>query len=186
MKKKIDYRIILLLISISIILVAILGGELTNNTIISSIFDVVLYLLLSGCIIFVENIISNNKRGVYLSIKENIVLIIASVSYMLIKTALMIIVKIPYIDSYAVIVILIVFRYILLSVYINYLLLINQDNHSIKQILLNELFITLIFAVLLLLLSITINITNVSLKNALNALIISAIIVLSYIIKHDK
>lgn len=183
MKQKIDLKLILLFISISILLATISGGEFTNNTMISSINNVVLYLLLFGCIIFAENTISNNKRGVYLSKKENIVLAVVSVSYLLIKTVLMIIFETLFIGSYIVIIVLIILRYILLSAYINYLLSINQDNHNIKQILLNELFITLIIAVLLLLLSITVNITNVPLKESLNVLIISITIVLPYIIK---
>lgn len=184
MKQKIDYKVILLFISISILLITISGGEFTYNTTISSIYDVILYLLLFGCIIFIENIISNNKRGVYLSNIENIVLIIVSASYLLIKNILPVIVELLFINNDVSIIVLIILRYILLSSYINYLLLINQENCNIKQIMLNELFITLIVVVLLLLLSITANITNILLKDTLNILIISIVIVLSYIIKH--
>lgn len=183
MKQKIDYKVIVLLVSISILLITISGGEFIDNTMISLIYDVILYILLFVCIIFVENILSNNKRGTYLSIKENIALVIASASYLLIKNILPVIVGLLFINNDVSIIVLIILRYILLSSYINYLLLINQDDHNIKQILINELIVTLAIIVVLLLFSITIGIVSVLLRDIINIILVSVFSILVYIVK---
>lgn len=186
MKQKIDYKVIILLVSISILLTTISGGEFIDNTIISLIYDVILYTLLFVCIIFVENILSNNKRGAYLSIKENIVLITVSVSYLFIKNILPVIVELLFINNDVSIIVLIILHYILLSAYINYLLLINQDNHNIKRIMINELIITLTILVTLLLFSVAAGINNVLLREIINVIVIVLIFIIVYIIKLMK
>ena len=186
MKQKIDYKIVTLLISISILLITISGGEFVSNAMISSFYDIILYLLLFGCIIFLENIIFNKKRGVYLPNKENIVLIIVSISYLLIKITLPFIVELFFINYDVSIIVLIILRYLLLTGYINYILLINQDNHSIKQIILNELFITLIIVIILLLLSIITDIKIIFLKEVLKVVVIAAVLIGAYVLSLKK
>lgn len=186
MKQKIDYRIILLLISISILLNSISGDSIIFNILFTSIFDMFLYLIISSCIIILLNIDSHNTKGLYLSFKTDILIIISSILYLLLKIAISSIFKWIFIDSSVSIIIFIIVRYILLVAYIILILLIIQEKHDIKHILLKAIYITLIIATLILVLSLLNTISNIILKNITQVIIITFILIGVYIIKLNK
>lgn len=186
MKQKIDLKLILLFITISVLLISTSSSGLLNGTIITSLYDLPKYLLLIVCVIGVVNVIRRKRKGNHLSFKENKMLIMVSFAYLLVKIVFSILFKWLFELSNGFVGVFIILRYLLLTGYINYILLINQDNHSIKQIILNELFITLIIVVILLLLSIITDIKIIFLKEVLKVVVIAAVLIGTYILSLRK